>query len=207
MNSHLFLATISNNKTYSQANCVNLCLQQIIINKCRCYNADFEKLNGEIPCDAFEKSQCLVEAYDEYMKNMKKLCLPYCPLECDHQIYQKTITFTKYPTRKYAEQLLLTNPFIQSKIYSSNRTISYELIKESVLSFNIYYEDLSYVEYRQSPKTRPADLISNIGGIVGVFIGASFLSFVEIVECAIELVLILKSAKKHTKQIQPMRAL
>jgi hypothetical protein len=81
------------------------------------------------------------------------------------------------------------------------------LIKESVLSFNIYYEDLSYVEYRQSPKTRLADLISNIGGIVGVFIGASFLSFVEIVECAIEVVLILKSAKKHTKQIQPMRAL
>ena len=37
------------------------------------------------------------------------------------------------------------------------------------------------------------DLISNIGGNLGLFIGVSFLSFAEIIELFIEILFILKS--------------
>ena len=40
-------------------------------------------------------------------------------------------------------------------------------------------------------KTQLADLISNIGGFLGLFLGLSFLSLIEFVEILIQIVLIL----------------
>ena len=65
------------------------------------------------------------------------------------------------------------------------------MIKGSVLSLNIYFEQLSYTEISQNAKTELVDLVSNIGGLLGLFIGTSFLSFVEIIEIFIEVFVIL----------------
>ena len=50
----------------------------------------------------------------------------------------------------------------------------------------IYYESLKYTFMSQIPKTRAFDLISDIGGIFGLFIGVSFVSLFEIGELVIE---------------------
>lgn len=42
--------------------------------------------------------------------------------------------------------------------------------------------DLSLLEITQIPKTSMIDLISNIGGTLGLFVGMTFLSFVEILD-------------------------
>ena len=55
----------------------------------------------------------------------------------------------------------------------------------------VYYDDLKYTLITQQPKTLLVDLVPNIGGILGLFVGTSFLSFVEIIELIIELIYIL----------------
>ncbi len=62
----------------------------------------------------------------------------------------------------------------------------------------IYYESLKYISIRQIPKTKPFDLISNIGGIFGLFIGVSFVSLFEISELIIEGIFIFFERKKRT---------
>ena len=42
------------------------------------------------------------------------------------------------------------------------------------------------------------DLVSNIGGILGLFIGVSFLSFIEIFELIFEVLFILAERKNQT---------
>ena len=146
----------------------------------------------------------MVDAYDFYIKNFNVNCMPHCPLECDHLEYQITTTFSQYPTRRFVENDLLVNsPFIKSHLFPANEAYDYALVKESVLSLNVYFDDLSYTEYNQYAKTKLSDLISNVGGITGVFVGASLLSFIEIVETAIELVSILASRNSVPRKVQP----
>jgi len=43
----------------------------------------------------------------------------------------------------------------------------------------VYYQDLKNTEIDQIPKTTTVDLFSSIGGSLGLFLGASILSFIE----------------------------
>ena len=65
--------------------------------------------------------------------------------------FQVTATFSDYPTKNYAETYLMNNSKITSKFL--NNSLNYEMIKRSVLSLNIYFEQLSYTEISQNAKT------------------------------------------------------
>jgi hypothetical protein len=56
--------------------------------------------------------------------------------------------------------------------------------------FSIFYEDLKYTLISQQPKMQFIDLISNIGGSLGLFVGISFISFLELFEILIEIIFI-----------------
>ncbi len=56
------------------------------------------------------------------------------------------------------------------------------------LSLIIYFEDLKYSLISQQPKIELFGLISNLGGILGLFIGFSFISLLEIIEILAELI-------------------
>ena len=54
--------------------------------------------------------------------------------------------------------------------------------KGNKLEISVYYESLTHKLISQQPKTLLINLIPNIGAILGLFIGISFLSFIEIIE-------------------------
>lgn len=55
----------------------------------------------------------------------------------------------------------------------------------------VYYKDLKYTFISQQPKVELFDLISNIGGILGLFLGVSFLTCVEFFEILFEIIYVL----------------
>ena len=57
--------------------------------------------------------------------------------------------------------------------------------------YEIHFSTFSYLEITQIPKLNFFSLISNIGGSLGLFIGFSFLSLVEILEFIIDIILII----------------
>ena len=187
--SKFFRSIITENLTYTQSYCYLLCFQQEAIDKCGCYFYGYPKLDGRIPCINLTQNYCVLQNYKEYINNISAICGPSCPLECNSGEYQIATSSSQYPTRQYAENFLINNPIIASKF--PNGTLNYEIIKQSVLSLNVYYDTLSYTEYIESPKLEIVDLVSNIGGIIGVFVGASLLSIFEIVEVAIEILAVL----------------
>ena len=54
------------------------------------------------------------------------------------------------------------------------------LSKNDTLKLKAYYKDLNYLLISQEIKMEITDLVANIGGLFGLFLGASFLSFIEI---------------------------
>jgi hypothetical protein len=66
----------------------------------------------------------------------------------------------------------------------------YEMLKKSLYRIYIYYPSMGYISLTEYPKTSVIDLLSSIGGTLGLYIGISFLSLIECVEILLEVVFI-----------------
>jgi len=194
--SYLYKVIIRSNKTYRQNDCIDLCYQQYLINMCSCYLSTLSKLNGTTQCLSQSQTECSLSAFVNFSSSgyISNICFQYCPLECDSITYQISTAFSNYPSYNYAKNLLMTNPMITSKF--QNETLTYDLIKQSVLSLNIYYDKLSYIQISKDTKTEIVDLVSGIGGLLGLFLGMSFLSFAELLEMIVETIVIILTRQK-----------
>ncbi len=67
-----------------------------------------------------------------------------------------------------------------AKIFPQNTTTSE--IRKNLVSFNVYYSDLSYTFMVDTPQDNWFTFIANVGGLMGAFIGVSIMSFAEIIE-------------------------
>ncbi len=198
--SNLYRVIYASNKTYRQIDCFDLCFQQLLIKRCDCYMASWDRLNGTIQCLTESQRYCTKLAWNFFISNdyVSKTCRQYCPLECNSISYKLTTSFSSFPSKSYADSLK-THPIITSKF--SNETLTYESIKQSVLSLNIYYDQLAFTQISKEAKFEIVDLISAFGGLLGLFLGMSFLSFVEIVEIILETFVILFEKKKVSSEV------
>lgn len=67
--------------------------------------------------------------------------------------------------------------------------LTYESLKRNLVEFSVFYGDLGYVQYEEVEDVGWLDLVSNVGGTLGLFIGMSFLSFVEILDIILQIIL------------------
>jgi hypothetical protein len=67
---------------------------------------------------------------------------------------------------------------------------TYENMSKTFYSLRVYYQDLKYTLISQHPKIAIFDLISSVGGTLGLFLGFSFISLLDLFEILAELVFI-----------------
>ena len=58
--------------------------------------------------------------------------------------------------------------------------MSYEVMKQSIAKLEIFYDELKEMVISQEVKTSMGDLVSNIGGILGLFLGNIFTNFLTL---------------------------
>ena len=78
-----------------------------------------------------------------------------------------------------------------SKFVNQTSPVTLTDLKRSVYMVTIFYEELKYAFISQQAKTEVWDLVSNIGGSLGLFLGLSFLSMIDLVQIALEILFIL----------------
>lgn len=110
-------------------------------------------------------------------------------MECERILFETISSRLDFPTEKYAK-LMSKKEKVYSK-FSDRNNVSYEKIKKSFLQVNIFYNTLEYKSIIEIENVTLFDLISNIGGILGLFLGVSFLSFVELLEILIEILIMI----------------
>ncbi len=70
-----------------------------------------------------------------------------------------------------------------------NETLSDESIKNGLVKINIFYDSLSYTQITESAKMNKVSLLASIGGFMGMFLGMSLMTFVEILDIVVRLIL------------------
>ena len=178
---------------YTQKECFELCFDVYFLDylndtKCKC-NATLGYVNEDCkePCVSNKRSSF-------YNKNASNFCSRYCPVECDSMELKVTPSFFEYSSQGNVDLNNTDDDIKDSKIYDN-----YKDVKENYANFYVYYSDLQYTTISESAKTKLSDLISNVGGTFGLFMGISFLSFLEIFEIIIEIIFIFLTNKVRHK--------
>ena len=135
----------------------------------------------------------------------KSLSLSYWPLEFYHyhalqEFYKDNGFSTKFMKEAYEKLLSIDErygPSLQEqKPKKANQSdlddivIVSKRIRQNLLRLNIYLEDLSIVEFTQMPAYDLADLFADIGGTLGLWMGISVLTIMELIELIIRLVML-----------------
>jgi len=173
--SDTFQYFIKSNLTYLQKDCIDKCIQINLLKICNCSLLDTD-CNKCLEENLRNGSQML------QLEIIQKACLKECPIECDSISY----ILTPYYTGPLQDEKFLRR-ITQFKV--QNKTL--EEFKQNLVYISVYYSSLEYTKIEQIPKTELFDLISNIGGTLGLFIGVSFLSFIEFFELSYEVILFL----------------
>jgi len=152
----------STNYSYRQTDCFNYCMGRELYKLMNISNKIDHFANVFTKFES-KKSDSLKEYFELFKNGITSICGNDCPLECDSIEYETSLSFNKFIT---------------------NNT-------DNIVSFILFYTSLDYTMIDQISKMDGYDLISNIGGNLGLFIGISFLSFAEFIELFIEIIYII----------------
>ena len=177
------------NKTYSYVDCYKICYQKQVAIKCDCQTNYYDLVyDTKMRICLFENSTerdgpCMTNIWDDIAFKSSILSECDCPLECERNGYKYRSSSAQYPTLSYSK-------YLRSKSNLLNNT-DYDELRKSVARVNIYYENMKQTIITEEIKTKPSDLISNAGGLLGLFLGLSFLSFAEFIEIILKIIIIL----------------
>jgi len=190
MNKTLINYITKENRDYSQSDCFYLCSSLFALEEsnCGCNSTldDFSKnCVTQFGLEETNEKNCVSEFLKEFRKKYQfEKCLKYCPLECDSM---------NFVINTFSEQFLVDGNISNKtkSAYAIPDFNTFEEIKKHFIGIYVYYNDFKYTLISEEPKTELFNFISNIGGILGLFLGISFLSFIEIFEILFEIVFIL----------------
>ena len=189
--SELFKSYMKTNKTYKQNICMEYCFRDFLVGTCNCTlsERDTIKTYAGIPlCRTYDEIKCGTDLYFDVFKahGFDGQCYQMCPLECDYKYFGFQMSAQTFPSKYYANFILKNNSYL-SKLFLEH-ALTVEEVAAGVSRVNVYLKDLSYQYSEEAPTYLGNDLIGTIGGLLGLFMGASFLSFFELFDILIQIV-------------------
>ena len=163
-----FINMILNAKrTYSQRECLEMCTYSYYLENSNC---GCDSLIENVPVTCFLKSNDSIKncTFNFMSQHLQSKIQKICAEYCPVECDSLHFSIEKFSTHSNLNETKLT----------------------------VYYDSLKYTLVSQQPKTLLIDLIPNIGGILGLFIGTSFLSFFEIIELFVEAFSIMNKREK-----------
>ncbi|KAF2901092.1 hypothetical protein ILUMI_05095 [Ignelater luminosus] len=157
-------------KSYTQQNCLHECRLNTTLNVCNClpfYMLGF----GGIPICGPGSISCVNKATEQYTLtegNQKCNCLPSCTsLEYDVEISQTDCDLN----------LMMS---LIAMLEQKNISLDINIRSAHLSLLIVYYKEMQFLTSQRNELYGYVDFFSNTGGLLGLFIGFSVTSFIEI---------------------------
>uniref|UniRef100_A0A8C3CVT6 Acid-sensing ion channel 1 n=1 Tax=Cairina moschata TaxID=8855 RepID=A0A8C3CVT6_CAIMO len=156
--------------TYSITACRIDCETRYLVENCNCRMVH---MPGDAPyCTPEQYKECADPALDFLVEKDNEYCV--CEMPCNVTRYGKELSMVKIPSKASAKYL--------AKKYNKSE----QYIGENILVLDIFFEALNYETIEQKKAYEVAGLLGDIGGQMGLFIGASILTVLELFDYAYE---------------------
>ncbi|XP_050825629.1 acid-sensing ion channel 4 [Gopherus flavomarginatus] len=157
---------------YSIAACRLQCEKEAVVSSCQCRMVHMP--GNESICSPNVYIECADRTLDAAVQDSQERCS--CPTPCNLTRYSKEISMVRIPNKGSARYL--------ARKFHRNETY----IRENFLVLDIFFEALNYEAIEQKKAYELAGLLGDIGGQMGLFIGASILTILEILDYIYEVV-------------------
>ncbi|XP_041900910.1 acid-sensing ion channel 2-like, partial [Corvus kubaryi] len=149
---------------YSVTACRIDCETRYIVENCNCRMVH---MPGDAPfCTPEQYKECAEPALSLLAEKDSSYCI--CRTPCNLTRYNKELSMVKIPSKTSAK-------YLEKKFNKSEKYIS-----ENILVLDIFFEALNYETIEQKKAYEVAALLGDIGGQMGLFIGASILTILEL---------------------------
>lgn len=151
---------------YSQKLCFEICMQnEYIIPVCECADPSIPITDSsQTVCSSLNEIKCANNVTSQFNSvDLSITCAEYCPLECDSQDFEYSISLSNYPTTPYYKIISQQSNF-NTKFTSGSSGPSQTIFKESCALVNVFLSDMYYTEIVES-----ADLtLEGVFGTIGM---------------------------------------
>ncbi|XP_056009450.1 acid-sensing ion channel 1B-like [Ostrea edulis] len=158
-------------KSYSEKACRMECMIDYLVSADEhCRNCRHFLYPGpERLCEYKELEDCFVFYRNASTSGFTKGCK--CKRPCVMYQYKTSISYARFMS-DFMNTYFLTKGFFLSNEYS----------KDNFIELKIYYDSLIETAVTEVPEFNIFEMLSDIGGLMGIFLGASLLSLVELLE-------------------------
>nr|CAB3223586.1 acid-sensing ion channel 2 [Phallusia mammillata] len=159
-------------KNYSISGCRITCETKFVFDNCNCRMVH---MPGDAPfCTPEQYKECADPALDYLVKVDDKICV--CETPCEVTRYNLETSNLRLPSTQALSYLA----------YKYRKTEDY--VKDNFVKLNIFFEALNYETIEQKVAYEIPGLFGDIGGQMGLFIGASILTLLELFNYLYEVV-------------------
>ena len=160
---------------YSVSACQSDCLRSNIARKCGCLGSGTQATSFTTKSQFHNLKNCTIKDICCQIVEIYQHDPCDCPVACQRTQYTTGISYSEFPANYAARDLADS---VNSQL---NITISTSVFQENFLGINIYFETLSLEEEVTDNAYDIVALLSDIGGQLGLFLGASVISVFEFV--------------------------
>ncbi|KAJ6225061.1 hypothetical protein RDWZM_003606 [Blomia tropicalis] len=180
---------------YSTQICLKLCLQRLTIAYCNCWLPSSPPPKEDVPqCNnrKNKNDEICSESIRQMYYNETINC--DCPPRCTELSFEKfvstgqelqqcsilTATGSSFGNSQSDDAIEKKVEEPPKKEEEEETNSEYKIDKENIAKVVVYFQSLSYQEITQYPKYTLTTLLGGIGGILGVYLGFSFLALIEL---------------------------
>ncbi|XP_030832762.1 amiloride-sensitive sodium channel subunit alpha [Strongylocentrotus purpuratus] len=171
--------------SYSSVACKKICYQLHLSQLCKCVDDQFYD-GFPTKCDVLNMTHQICRKFVEDLFLDDKLPCS-CPPPCTEFKYVRTPSSSLWPSERYEEHLLrrLNGSANENliRVLQSN-----ELSRKNLIRLKIFYEDLNYEVVEMVPVYTIPSVLGSIGGLMGLYIGMSFISVFEVLFLVLRLI-------------------
>ncbi|KAL9964424.1 hypothetical protein ACROYT_G028066 [Oculina patagonica] len=165
---------------YTIPSCKLICQAKYVIEKCGCREDGMPAINNAKVCGLETQADCLVKG-----KNNVNILKDYqcdCPVPCDTISFKPVLSYSAFPSNSFVPRM--------AKIFIPDvKTLTPDIIKQTqeymsqnLLQLHVYFQELNYQVIQETPAYDSESLLGEIGGQVGLCVGASLLTMLEFFE-------------------------
>ena len=131
--------------------------------------------NGSLRLAKEKDLECYMKAFQRVIDSDFSSCS--CSLPCHETIFHKSVSYSQWPA---TADLPFYKTILSESLGLNASHLSDEFVRRNFLKISVFFSDMTYrkiTEVRQYPLD---GLISDIGGQMGIWLGASMFSVIEL---------------------------
>ena len=184
---------------YTTPSCLESCFAFATAKECNV--ADFHSNaflpNGSKagPMITWEDTECYLKVYDNLVLTNFSSC--NCNLPCHERKYHKSVSYSKWPA---TADLPFYKKVFGDALGLNASAMTDDFVRNNFLKISVFFGDMTYKKLTEERKYALENLVSDIGGQMGIWLGASMFSIIELL-CLLVQIFCSFVASKSKKQV------